>query len=158
VATYSQRYILSQPVQIDTSSLDQNILYSISNQWLTLFSNELKNFPPRPIGPEQRIKYVKRTLLLNGHPKWMIKNRKKNNRSPEFRSKVNFPCTVDFGETLKRILEKHLMRTIFKPIIKLSTVLSSGKDTVPATNVEASSMKFHVGTANANTLEKRNEA
>ena len=48
VATYSRQYIVSQPVLIDTSTLDQNTLYSISNQSLTLSSNELKNFPPQP--------------------------------------------------------------------------------------------------------------
>jgi len=33
---------------------------------------------------------------------------------------------------LKWILERHRIGTIFKPIIKLSTVLASGKDVVPA--------------------------
>jgi len=77
---------------------------------------------------------VKRTLLLNGYPKWMIKNKKKKqySRSPDFRSKVVLPYSADLGETLKRILERHRIRTIFKPIIKLSTVLASGKDAVPA--------------------------
>jgi len=39
------------------------------------------------------LKYVKRTLLLNGYPKWMIKDKKKKqyNRPPEFRSKVVLP-------------------------------------------------------------------
>ena len=80
------------------------------------------------------LKYVKRTLLLNGYPKWMIKNKKKKqyNRSPEFRSKVVLPYSADLGETLKRILERHRIRTIFKPIIKPSTVLASDKDAVPA--------------------------
>ena len=36
VATYSQQYIVSQPIQIDTSTLDQNTLYSINSQSLTL--------------------------------------------------------------------------------------------------------------------------
>jgi len=77
---------------------------------------------------------VKRTLLLNGYPKWMIKNKKKKqySRSPDFRSKVVLPYSADLGETLKRILKRHRIRTIFKPIIKLSTVLASGKDAVPA--------------------------
>jgi len=76
---------------------------------------------------------LKRTLLLNGYPKWMIKDKKKKhyNRPPEFRSKVVLPYSADVGETLKRILERHQIRTIFKPIIKLSTVLASGKDAVP---------------------------
>jgi len=80
------------------------------------------------------LKYVKRTLLLNGYPKWMIKDKKKKqyNRPAEFRSKVVLPYTADLGETLKRILERHRIRTIFKPTIKLSTVLASGKDAVPA--------------------------
>jgi len=38
---------------------------------------------------------------------------------------------------LKRILERHRIRTIFKPIIKLSTVLASGKDPVPASKRRA---------------------
>ena len=33
---------------------------------------------------------------------------------------------------MKRILERHRIQTIFKPIIKLSTVLTSGKDAIPA--------------------------
>ena len=45
---FSQQYIVSQPIQIDTSILDQNTLYSINSQSLTLFSNEPKNFPPQP--------------------------------------------------------------------------------------------------------------
>ena len=55
------------------------------------------------------MKYVKRTLLLNGYPKWMIKdkNKKEYNRPPEFRSKVVLPYSADLGETLKRILERH---------------------------------------------------
>ena len=32
---------------IDTPTLDQNTIYSINNQSLTLSSNELKNFPPQ---------------------------------------------------------------------------------------------------------------
>jgi len=77
---------------------------------------------------------VKRTLLLNGYPKWMIEDKKKKqyNRPPEFRSKVILPHSADLGETLKQILERHRIRTIFKPIIKLCIVLASGKDTVPA--------------------------
>jgi len=64
----------------------------------------------------------------------MIKNKQKkqHNRSPEFRSKVILPYSVDLGETLKRILERHRVRTIFKTIIKLSTVLASEKGAVPA--------------------------
>jgi len=83
-----------------------------------------KNFP----------KYVKRTLLLNGHPQWMIKNKKKkqHNRSPEFKSKVILPYTADLGKILKRILGRHRIRTTFKPVIKLSMVLAPGKDAVPA--------------------------
>ena len=70
----------------------------------------------------------------NGYPKWMINDKKKKqyNRPPEFRSKVVLPYSADLGETLKRILERHRIRTIFKPIIKLSTFLASGKDAVPA--------------------------
>jgi len=77
---------------------------------------------------------VKRTLLLNGYPKWIIKNRKKkqHSRSPEFRSKIVLPCSADLGKTLKRILERHRIQTFFKPIIKLNTILASGKDAVPA--------------------------
>jgi len=64
----------------------------------------------------------------------MIKDKKNKqyNRPPEFRSKVVLPYSADLGETLKRILERHRIRTIFKPIIKLSTVLASGRDAVPA--------------------------
>jgi len=65
----------------------------------------------------------------------MIKDKKKTqyNRPPEFQSKVVSPYSADLGETLKRILERHRVRTISKPIVKLSTVLASGKDAVPAT-------------------------
>ena len=82
----------------------------------------------------RELKYVKRTLLLNDYPKRRIKTKKKKqyNRPPEFRSKVVLPYSADLGETLKRILEKHRIRTIFKPIIKLSTVQASGKDAIPA--------------------------
>ena len=82
------------------------------------------------------LKYVKRTLLLNGYPKWMIKDKKKKqyNRPPEFRSKVVLPYSADLGETLKQILEWYRIRTIFKPTIKLSTVLASGKDAVLVSN------------------------
>jgi len=48
----------------------------------------------------------------------------------EFISKVILPYTIDLGETLKRILEKHRIRTIFNPTIKPSTILSSEKDIV----------------------------
>jgi len=67
-------------------------------------------------------------VIRNG---WLRTERRKYNRPPEFRSKVILPYSADLGETLKRILEKHRVRTIFKPIIKLSTVLASGKDAVP---------------------------
>ena len=60
------------------------------------------------------------------------KKKKQFNRPPEFRSEVVLPYSADLGETLKRILEGHRIRTIFKPIIKLSTVLASRKDVVPA--------------------------
>ena len=41
--------VYRKPTHSDRSStLDQNTLYSISNQSLTLSSNELKNFPPQP--------------------------------------------------------------------------------------------------------------
>ena len=59
------------------------------------------------------------------------KKKKQYNR-PGFRSKVVLPYSADLGETLKRIRERHRIRTIFKPIIKLSTVIASGKDAVPA--------------------------
>jgi len=48
LATYSWQYIVSQPIPIDTSTLDQNTLYSINNQSLTPSSNKLKYFPPQP--------------------------------------------------------------------------------------------------------------
>jgi len=85
-------------------------------------------------GLNSELKYVKRTLLFNGYPKWMIKDKKKKqyNRPPEFRSKVVLPYSADLGETLKSILERHRIRTIFKPVIKLSTTLALGKDAVPA--------------------------
>jgi len=60
------------------------------------------------------------------------KKKKQYNTPPEFRSEVVLPYSADLGETLKRILERYRIRTIFKPIIKLSTVLASGKDAVPA--------------------------
>jgi len=44
----------------------------------------------------------------------------------------NLSFSADFRETLERILERHRIRTIFKPIIKLSAVLALGKDSVPA--------------------------
>jgi len=86
---------------------------------------------------------VKRTLLLNGYPKWIIKNRKKkqHNRSPEFKSKIVLPYSADLEETLKWILERHHIQAFFKPIIKLSTVLASGKMQFLLANVEASFMK-----------------
>ena len=59
------------------------------------------------------------------------KKKKQYNRPPGFKSKVVLPCSADLGETLKRILERHHIRTIFKPIIKLSTILTSGIDAVP---------------------------
>jgi len=64
----------------------------------------------------------------------MIKNKKKkkNIRSHEFRFEVGLPYSADLGETLKRILERHRIRTIFKLRMKLSNVLVSGKDDVPA--------------------------
>ena len=88
----------------------------------TLFQRAKKlSFTAQDLNSE--LKYVKRTLLLNGYPKWIIKNRKKqHNRSPEFRSKIVLPYSADLGETLKRILERHRIQTYFKPIIKLSTV------------------------------------
>jgi len=98
---------------------------------------------------------------LNGYPKGMIKNKKKrqHNRSPEFRSKVILPCTANLlGETLKRILERHCIRNIFKPAVKLSTVLSSSKDTVPASKRRGGVYEIPCGTAHTNALEKRNEA
>ena len=76
--------------------------------------------------------------MWNGLSCWMVtqngwlKTKRRNNRSPAFRPKVILPHTTDFEVTLKRILERHRIQTIFKPITKLSTVLSSGKAIVPA--------------------------
>jgi len=59
------------------------------------------------------LKFVKRTLLLNGYPD---EKKKQYNRPPEFRSKVVLPYSANLGETLKRILERHRIKNIFKPI------------------------------------------
>jgi len=47
-------------------------------------------------------------------------------------SNVILPYTTDLGESLKQILEKHRKRSIFKPTIKTSKILSSGEDIVSA--------------------------
>jgi len=134
VATYSQQYIVSQPIQIDISTLDQNTLHSINSQSFNTLFQRAKKLSPTAQDLNSELKYMKRTLLLNGYPKWIIKNRKKkqHSRSPEFRSKIVLPYAADLGETLKRILERHRIQTFFKPVIKLSTILASGKDAVPA--------------------------
>jgi len=103
----------------------------------------MKFTPQGPIYPRLRttglnlnseMKYVKRTRLLNGYPKWMIRNKKEkqHNESPGFVFKVILSCTANLEETSKQILERHLTRTIFKSIIKLSTFQSSEKEIVPA--------------------------
>jgi len=62
------------------------------------------------------LKYVKRTLLLNGYPKWMIKDKKKKQYDgpPEFRSKVVLPYSADFetdsGETSDTVAEQQGFR------------------------------------------------
>jgi len=68
----------------------------------------------------------------------MIQNKKKkqNNGFSVLISKVILPCTAGSGESLKRILEKHRKRTILKPTIKPSTILSSGKDIVPVSKCQ----------------------
>jgi len=70
------------------------------------------------------MKYVKQTLALNGYLKCMIqkKKKKKHNKSPELTCNVILPYMADMGETSKRILGKHRIRTNFKPTIKLSTI------------------------------------
>jgi len=80
------------------------------------------------------MKCVKQGLMLNCYPKWMIQKQQqqKHNGFHYFMSKVMLPYTTDLGGSLKRLLEKHRKRTIFKPAIKPSTVLSLGKDIVPA--------------------------
>jgi len=45
------------------------------------------------------------------------------------------PYSAGLGETLKRILQRHRIQTFFKPIIKLSTILASGKYAVPASKL-----------------------
>ena len=100
----------------------------------TLLEGAKKTFLRSP-GSEQWI-----DIMWSGLSCWMVirsglfknKTKKQHNRSPEFRSKAILPYTADLREIVKRILEKHRMRTIFKPIIILRTVLSSGKNTVPA--------------------------
>jgi len=64
----------------------------------------------------------------------MTQNKKKKQHDgfSEFLSEVIVPCTTDLGEFLKRILEKHRKRTIFKSKNKPSTFLSLGKDSVLA--------------------------
>ena len=47
IAPYCQQSILNQLIQIETSTLGQDIPYNISNQWSTPFSNGLKNFFPQ---------------------------------------------------------------------------------------------------------------
>jgi len=49
------------------------------------------------------MKHVKRTLMLNFYPKWMIQNKKnkQHNGFSEFISKVILPHTINLGETLK---------------------------------------------------------
>ena len=106
------------------------------------------------------LKYVKRTLLLNGYPKWMIKDKKKKqyNRSPEFRSKVVLPYSADLGETSKGILERHWIRTIFKPIIKLSTVPASRNDAVPASKCRGIIYEIPCGSCEHRYIGETNEA
>ena len=120
---HSDRYLnfrSEHPVQHKQSVV--NTLF----QWVKKLSSTAQDL-------NSELKYVKRTLLLNGYPKWIIKNRQKqHNRSFEFRSKIVLLYSEDLGETLKWILERHRIQTFFKPIIKLSTILASWKDAVPA--------------------------
>ena len=134
VATYSQQYIVCQAIQIDIWTLDQNTLKQHKQSVVNNLLEQARKLSSTAQDLNNELKCVKGILLLNGYPKWMIKNKQKkqHNRSPEFRSKVILPYSVDLGETLKRILERHRVRTIFKTIIKLSTVLASEKGAVPA--------------------------
>ena len=56
-------------------------------------------------------------------PKGHIQTKKKKqyNGFCEFISNIILACTTDLGETLKRFLEKHHMRSIFKLTFKPST-------------------------------------
>jgi len=121
--THSDRYLnfrLEHPIQ--QKSLVDNILFELAKE-LSSTAQDLNS----------EMNYVKRTLMLNCSPEWMIQNKKKkqHNGFSEVISKVILPYTTDLGESSKRILEKHRKRTIFKPAIQPSTILSSGKDIVP---------------------------
>ena len=98
------------------------------------------------------IKKIKK--LLNGDLKWMIKNKKKKQQIAWVQIKNNF--VLHSRDFKKRILERHRIRTIFKPIIKLNMVLASGKDAVPASKRRGVVYEFHVGTVNTDTLERWN--
>jgi len=70
----------------------------------------------------------------------MIQNKKKtkHNGFSEFISKGILPYTIDLGESLKRIMEKHNKRTIFKTTVHLNQAKSylQEKISYPSANVE----------------------
>jgi len=160
VATYSQQYIISQPTHSDRyrNFRSEHPIQHKQSVVNTLFQRA-KKLSSTAQDLNSELKYVKRTLLLNGYLKWIFKNRKKqHNRSPEFRSKIVFPYSADLGETLKQNLERHRIQTFFKPIIKLSQILASGKDAAPASKRRGVFMKFLMGAVNTDPLVKQNEA
>jgi len=122
VVTYGQQHIVSQLIQIYTSTLDQNTLYSINNQWLTLFSNDLKNFPPQPKP------WTVNWSMWNGLSCWMV--------TPNGWIKTKEGTTQFTQPTWERLSNEFwrdvVCELFIKPMFKPSTVLSSGRDTVPA--------------------------
>jgi len=60
--------VYRKPTHLDrysTSIVNQNTLYNKNNRWLTLFSNELKNFPPQPRT------WTAKWSMLNGLSCWI---------------------------------------------------------------------------------------
>nr|XP_054761189.1 uncharacterized protein LOC129267564 [Lytechinus pictus] len=89
---------------------------------------------PSDLSPEQR--HLQSALTLNGYPKAFIKKSRKPKKriileEKQFTSTIVLPYVSTIAHQLRRRLEKHNIRTVFKSDTTLRNQLVRAKDPVP---------------------------
>jgi len=108
------------------------ILYSINNQSLTLSSNELKSFPPQPrTGTTNWSMWNEFSCWMVTRNGW-LRTKRRNNLTE--RLSLDLKSFYLTQQTWERLWNGFWRNVIYEPFsnLKLSTILASGKDAVPA--------------------------
>jgi len=126
-------YRIGQPIWIDTSALDQSILQQKQSVVNTLFERTKKL--------SSTDQDLNKRSMWNGRSPWIFtpngwfktKTKNRNNTVGFLGLCLKF---VHLGESLKRILEKHRKRTIFKSPLNQAKSYLQEKISYPPANVE----------------------